>query len=428
VTTRWQITRARARSIYDSRGRPTIEVELTTSTACARGIAPAGASTGTFEARELRDADGLGVARACAAFVAEIAPRLVGMDVREQERIDTLLETIDGTANLGRIGGNTTIATSMAALNTAAATEAMPAWRYLAGTRDAVLPTPEIQIIGGGAHAGRRIDLQDLMIVPVGAPDWQTALDWCARLYRAVGALLAERGIGSGVADEGGHWPNVAGNEAALELLALGIDRTGLRAGEDLAISLDVAATQLVHDKEESDASVSYSLAADGVLVGTEAFTEKLLAWTRRFPIVLVEDPGGESDLRAFQRFRAGFAGRGLVVADDLVVTDASRIAAACKDGAIDAALIKPNQAGTLTRAKAALDACAANGVVPIVSARSGETEDATLVHLAVGWHAPLVKVGSITRGERTVKWNEGIRIAEALGGGRLRARAEIGL
>jgi enolase len=289
------------------------------------------------------------------------------------------------------------------------------------------LPTPEIQIIGGGAHANRRIDLQDLMVVPLGAPDWATALDWCARLYRAVGALLAEGGAGAGVADEGGHWPNVTGNEAALDLLARGIERTGLRAGDDVAISLDIAATQL-SVTEGSDPSVTYSLAADGVVLDSEALADRLLGWTRRYPIVLVEDPAAESDLPGFQRFRSGFAGRGLVVGDDLVVTDAARIAAARRDGAIDAALIKPNQAGTLTRAKAALDACVANGVVPIVSARSGETEDATLVHLAVGWNAPFVKVGSITRGERTVKWNEGIRIAEKLGGGRLRSRSELRL
>jgi enolase len=422
MTKRWIVKAARARSIWDSRGRPTIEVELTTSTASARGIAPAGASTGSFEARELRDADGLGVATACERFTREIAPQLVGADVREQERLDALLCELDGTVNLARIGGNTVIATSLAVLNTAAAASNEPLWRYLGGTDDLPMPTPEIQIIGGGAHAQGRIDLQDLMAFPIGAPDWSTALDWCARLHRAVGAIMADERTAAGVADEGGHWPNVAGNERAIELLVRGIERAGLSPGRDVAISLDIAATQLASES-------GYRLRADAVALSSAELIERLLGWTRRYPVVLVEDPAAESDLDGFRRFRREFAPQGHVIGDDLVVTDAERIRAAWQAEAIDAALIKPNQAGTVTRTLAALRVCSDNGVMPIVSARSGETEDVTLLHLAVGWRAPIVKVGSITRGERTAKWNEGIRIAERLvGRGALRDRTTLRL
>lgn len=422
MSTPWHITAARARRIFDSRGKPTIEVELETSTVSGCGIAPAGASTGSFEAHELRDADGLGVAKACRLFHDTIAPRLIGKDVREQAAIDRLLIELDGTPQKTRLGGNTTIATSLAVLNTAARAAGEPLWRWLAGTRDVPMPMPEIQIIGGGAHAQRRIDLQDIMALPIGAADWDTALDWCARLYRAVGNLLAEQGHSAGVADEGGHWPNVKGNEQALELLTRGIERARLASGRDIAISLDVAATQL-------HTNGSYRLSADALTLSSSEMVERLAEWTRRYPVVLVEDPCAEGDSAGFCAFRRAFAGRGLVIGDDLVVTDAARIREAARAGAIDAALIKPNQAGTVTEARAAFDACVENRLAPVVSARSGETEDTTLIHLAVGWRAPFVKVGSITRGERTAKWNEGIRIAERLtGGGGMRTRAELGL
>jgi enolase len=324
--------------------------------------------------------------------------------------------------NLARIGGNTAIATSLAVLNTAAAASNEPLWRYLGGTDDLPMPTPEIQIIGGGAHAQGRIDLQDLMAFPIGAPDWSTALDWCARLHRAVGAIMADERTAAGVADEGGHWPNVADNERAIELLVRGIERAGLSPGREVAISLDIAATQLASRS-------GYRLRADAVALSSAELIERLLGWTRRFPVVLVEDPAAESDLDGFRRFRREFAPQGHVIGDDLVVTDAERIRAAWQAEAIDAALIKPNQAGTVTRTLAALRVCSDNGVMPIVSARSGETEDVTLLHLAVGWRAPIVKVGSITRGERTAKWNEGIRIAERLvGRGALRDRTTLRL
>jgi enolase len=406
-----RIDTATARSIYDSRGRPTIEVELRAGGVVGRGIAPAGASTGAHEARERRDADGRGVADACAAFDAEIAPALIGRDCRDQALIDRLLIELDASEQRSRLGGNTLIASSMAALATAAATQREPLWRYLAQTNDLAMPLPEIQIIGGGAHAHGRIDLQDIMALPVGAPDWLTALDWCARVYRSAGAILEGAGQLRGVADEGGFWPDVDGNEAVLELMVRAIEHAGLRPLEDVAISLDIAANQFYRGGR-------YWLRADAQDFSPTEWVEHLATWRDRYAVRLIEDPCAEDDRAHYAAFRAAVTPRAAIVGDDLVVTHAERIRRAAADGLIDAALIKPNQAGTITEAHAALLACKAVGVVPIVSARSGETEDAAIVHLAVGWQAPMLKVGSITRGERTAKWNEGIRIAEHLRGG----------
>jgi enolase len=406
------ISSATARAIYDSRGRPTVEVELQAGDAVGRGIAPAGASTGANEARERRDADGRGVADACAAFVREIAPALLGRDCREQAQIDRMLIELDGSAQHARLGGNTLIATSLAVLQTAAAAAQQPLWRYLAASNDLAMPLPEIQIFGGGAHAQGRIDLQDIMALPVGAPDWPTALDWCARVYRSAGSLLSDAGRLRGVADEGGFWPDVAGNEAVLDLMLKAIEHAGLRPGDEVAISLDIAANQFYRGDR-------YELRADARSYIPAEWIELLTSWTRRYAVRLVEDPCAEDDRVHYAAFRAAVPAS--IVGDDLVVTDAARIRTAAREGLIDAALIKPNQSGTLSGARAALDACSAEGILPIVSARSGETEDVSIVHLAVGWQAPMIKVGSITRGERTAKWNEGIRIAEQLRGGAIR-------
>jgi enolase len=394
--TRFRIRRADAWSVYDSRGRPTIAVELATAHANATGIAPAGASRGRFEAHELRDVDG-GMTGACTQFANEIAPRLLGADCREQERIDALLVELDGTPHRERLGGNTLIATSMAVLQVAAAAAGEPLWRVL-DPAPRCMPLPQIQIFGGGAHAGGRLPLQDFMILPLGAEDWPTALAWVAGVYRAAGAMLADRGLLQGVADEGGFWPNFPDCASALDLLVTAIERAGRRPLEEVAISLDIAANQFWRDGR-------YHI--DGERLESDAWLERLNGWTRRYPVLMVEDPFAEEDAGRYADFARGFMSRGLVVGDDLVVSNAARIREAVAAGRINAALVKPNQVGTVTEARAAFTACP----VPIVSARSGETEDTCIVDLAVGWQAPLIKVGSITRGERTAKWNRGLRI-----------------
>lgn len=402
------ISNAIARSIYDSRGRPTIEVDIITTNAIGRGMAPAGASTGAFEAVELRDEDGLGVQTAIGGFNAEVRPLLIGLDCREQELIDKKLCVLDQTGNKSRLGGNTLIASSLAVINAAAAASNQTLWRYLAQSEDLLMPLPEIQIIGGGAHANNRINLQDIMAIPVGAPDWTTALDWCARVYRSVGKIMDAENRIQGVADEGGFWPDVSCNEDTFSILTRGIEGAGLKPGEQVAISIDVAANQFYHNG-------NYLIGSEKECLNSQQWVERLLDWTNRFPILMVEDPCAETDIAGYSTFCEKFRDRGLVIGDDLVVTQADMIEKANDQGAISGALIKPNQVGTVTEAREALMKCRSLDLVTVLSARSGETEDPSVMDLSVGLATDMVKVGSITRGERTAKWNQGIRIAESL-------------
>jgi enolase len=411
-----RIDRIHARRVWDSRGRPTVEVDVVAAGALGRAIAPAGASTGSGEAVDLRDGGaafgGLDVMKAVRAVETEIAGALVGLDADDQEAIDRRLVALDGTPNKARLGGNAIIATSMAVAHAAAAAKGVPLWQHLAdGRAPGHLPLPEIQIFGGGAHAARRVDVQDFMVIAVGADDYGTALDWTAEVYRAAGKLLADSGRLMGVADEGGFWPAFESNEEALDVLVRAIERAGFTPGEDLAISLDIAASQF-------GSGGRYALARDGRLLSSGEMSDLLLGWLRRYPIVAIEDPLAEDDVAGLARFTAA-AGRGIeVVGDDAVCTDARRIRMLADAGACNTALIKPNQIGTLTETRAAVDAARSVGWNTIVSARSGETEDVTIVHLAVGWGLEQLKVGSFTRSERMAKWNEGLRLAEALPSG----------
>jgi enolase len=417
------IVRVVGRRVWDSRGRPTVEAEVyLASGAAGRAIAPAGASTGSGEAVDRRDGGpgfgGRDVALAVAAVNGEIAASLRGRNARDQEGVDAALVALDGTRNKSRLGGNALVAVSMAVAHAAARAEGLPLWRYLSEGREPLhLPLPEIQIFGGGAHAGRRVAVQDFMIVAVGAEDYTQALDWSAEVYRAAGELMADAGLLAGVADEGGFWPAFDSNRAALDMLVRAIERAGLRPGEQVAISLDIAASEFGRNGR-------YTMAPEGRELDSAALSELLLGWLQTYPIVAIEDPLAEDDAEGLARFTAA-AGKVAVVGDDFLVTNAERIRQAARLGACNTALIKPNQAGTLMEAKSAFDAALQAGWSAIVSARSGETEDVTIVHLAVGWGAPLLKVGSFARSERMAKWNEGLRIAEALGGrGRLLPRA----
>ena len=398
--------------VWDSRGRPTVEVEVRLSGGSrGRGIAPAGASTGSGEAVDLRDGGtalgGLDVTRAIASVNDVIAPALVGADAGDQAGVDKTLVALDGTPNKSRLGGNATIATSMAVAHAAAAAAGVPLWRYLNGAGPPALPLPEIQIFGGGAHAGRRVDVQDFMVVAVGAADYDQALDWTAEVYRAAGTLMDEAGLLAGLADEGGYWPAFDDNEQALGFVVRAIERAGLTPGADMAISLDIAAT-------EFGGGGRYRLARDGAELDSDGLIEMLLGWIDRYPIVSIEDPLAEDDEAGLVRFTRAVGDRVQVVGDDYLVTNAERVAAGAGIGACNAVLVKPNQAGTLTETRAALDASRDAGWGAIVSARSGETEDVTIVHLAVGWGAKQLKVGSFARSERMAKWNEGLRIARA--------------
>ena len=401
------------RRVWDSRGRPTVEAEVKLEGgAFGRAIAPAGASRGSNEAIDLRDGGeklgGWGVAGALANINGEIARSLAGFDARDQSRVDEALIVLDGTPNKARLGGNAMIAVSMAVLHAAADAEGLPLWRYLAAGRAVRMPLPEVQIFGGGAHAGRRVDIQDFMIMPVGAASFDEAMAMCAEVYRHAGRRMSDAGKSGGVADEGGWWPDFASNEEALGMLTRAIEAAGYR-DDQVAISLDIAASEFRSER-------GYRLGLEGRELSSEAWTEELLGWTRRYPIVSVEDPVGEDDEAGMIRFTQAAGGRLQVIGDDFLVTQAARVERAAASGACNAVLIKPNQAGTVTETLRALDAGKKAGFGTLVSARSGETEDTTIVHLAVGWDAGQIKVGSFARSERMAKWNEALRVEESLG------------
>jgi enolase len=408
------ITRVFGRRVWDSRGRPTVEAEVhLAGGAFGRAIAPAGASTGSGEAVDRRDGGdafgGFDVRKAVAAVNGEIAGALRGQDASDQAAVDAILIHLDGTPNKARLGGNAIIATSMAILHAAASAAGQPLWRYVSAGRRVRIPVPEIQIFGGGAHAAGRVDVQDFMVTCPSATSFAEALDRTAEVYRAAGKIMAERGLLQGVADEGGFWPAFSSNEEALDRLVEAIERAGFTPGDEVAISLDIAASSF-------GTAGRYILSRDGQVLDTDALLALLGRWLERYPIVSIEDPVGEDDPDGFRAFTAAFGDRVQVIGDDFLVTSADRVRGAAAARSCNAVLIKPNQAGTVSETLAALTAGQEAGMATIVSARSGETEDVTIAHLAVGWDAGQFKVGSFSRSERMAKWNEMLRIEEASG------------
>ncbi len=409
-----RIASVRGRQIWDSRGRPTVEAELRLENgALGRAAAPAGASRGIHEAIDLRDGGerfaGQGVERAVAHVNGEIAGAIIGLDSREQAKLDRILEELDGTRNFARLGANAAVAVSLAAAHAAAAHERLPLWRYLANGGGTRLPLPEIQIFGGGAHAGRRTDIQDFMIMAPGAGNLRRAFEIAAGVYHAAGRLLDDAGLLAGVADEGGWWPNFSSNEQALVMLTRAIESARYRPGDDVFISLDIAASEFHRDGR-------YRLGLDAKEMDANGLIGTISGWCRTYPILSIEDPVTQDDATGMQAATRELSNGAQIVGDDFLVTDAARVREAVGTGACTAALIKVNQAGTMTRARAALDAARVAGWSTIVSARSGETEDLSIAHLAVGWDAGQIKVGSFARSERMAKWNELLRIEEEMG------------
>jgi enolase len=399
-----RIVDVRGRRVWDSRGRATVEAEVlvgrgTSALAAGRAIAPAGASTGSGEAKAL-DAG-----QAVHNINTRIRDALRTMSVADQAAIDRRLIELDGTPDKHRLGANAIVAVSLACAHADAAARKLPLWKKLAGERRSALPVPQIQIFGGGAHAGARVDIQDYMIVCVGAGSFSEALEWTAQVYAAAGARLARRGALHGVADEGGYWPAFKSNEEGLAELVGAIADAGLEPGTDVGIALDIAANQLYR-------AGTYHLALENRTLSAEQLHAMLLRWIERYPIVSVEDPFAEHHAAAMRAFTkaAGIQ----VVGDDFFVTSADRVRNA--DGACNTVLLKPNQVGTVSETFACWQAAREAGYRAIVSARSGESEDTSIVHLAVGWGVPQLKVGSFSRSERMAKWNEGLRIEEALG------------
>jgi enolase len=392
------------RQVWDSRGNPTVEAEVILKTSRGRAIAPAGASTGGGEAKAID------VRQAVLNVNTKIRNSLKGKTL-EQETIDQTLIELDGTPDKSNLGGNAIVAVSLAAAHAAAAAARKPLWRFLAGSRKVALPVPQIQIFGGGAHAKGRVDIQDYMIICIGAGSFAESLEWTAKVYKAAGARLARRGLLQGVADEGGYWPAFKSNEEALEELTGAISDAGFEPGVDVAIALDIAATQLWRGGR-------YHLALENRSLTPEQLHAMLLRWIERYPIVSIEDPFAEHDAEAMAAFTRTAGAKVQIVGDDFFVTSAARVAGA--NGACNCVLLKPNQVGTVTETLACWQAAKEAGYQAIVSARSGETEDVSIVHLAVGWGVPQLKVGSFSRSERMAKWNEALRIEEALGTGKL--------
>ncbi len=414
------------RRVWDSRGRPTVEADVILESGLrGRAIAPAGASRGKNEAVELRDVDdenlqGLDVRCAILKIDHDINNALCGMDVREQETIDARLIALDGTGNKSNLGGNSTIAVSMAVAHAAAAESGKPLYSFLLGDKqDAILPLPQIQIFGGGAHAQGRIDFQDFMIMPGTANSFSEAIEWCARVYIEAGKILEGRHALAGVADEGGYWPNFKSNEETIETLIKAIENAGFIPGEEIGIALDIAASEFFDGHY-------YNLSLEDKQYDSDGMSEWLQEWVDRYPIWSIEDPLSEEDVEGMSRFTSAVGDRIQVVGDDFLVTNSARIKNAAKHKACNAVLIKPNQAGTLTETYQALSAAKEENWGIIVSARSGESEDNTIAHLAVGWGAGQLKVGSMTRSERLAKWNEVIRIEEKLGAKARYAGADI--
>jgi len=406
------------RQVWDSRGRPTVEVEVTlASGARGRAIAPSGASTGSREALDRRDGGsrlgGYGVNGALAAANGEIASRLNGLEAADQSAIDAALIALDGTPQKTRLGGNAIVATSQAIAWAAAAEQKIPLWqhlRQLAGLDPGVphIPAPMIQVFGGGRHAGNRIDIQDYLILAIGASSFAEATEQIAEVYIAAAKSMAQKGKLNGVADEGGIWPDFTANEEGLEYLTRAIEQAGFNPGREIGIALDIAATSFFTDGR-------YRLALEGRTLDSGQMVDLMEKWVAAYPIVSLEDPLAEDDDEGFVEITRRIGKSVQIIGDDYLTTSESRVALSIERGACNCVLLKVNQCGTLTELIAASAAARAGGWNTVQSGRSGESEDVTLSHLAVGLLSDQIKVGSMTRSERTAKWNEVIRIEQDL-------------
>ncbi len=402
-----------AREVLDSRGRPTVEAEVTLLSG-AKGLAqvPSGASTGSFEAHELRDGDpkrygGAGVLKAVENIEALITPELLDMDATQQERIDRAMIALDTDKNKKNIGANAILAVSLATAKAAAASLGLPLYRYLGGPLANLLPVPLMNVINGGSHADNNVDFQEFMIVPVGAPTFSEALRWGVEVFHALSKVLKEQGQMTGVGDEGGFAPNLASNQAALDLLMVAIKNAGYEPGTQIAIALDVAASEFYKDD-------TYTF--DGKAHTSTETIDYLVKLTEIYPIVSIEDGLHEEDWSGWKELTARIGDRVQLVGDDLFVTNVERLQRGIDEKSATSILIKLNQIGSLTETLQAIDLGARNGFRSIISHRSGETEDTTIADLAVATRAGQIKTGSLSRSERVAKYNRLLRIEDELG------------
>ncbi|MCE0483968.1 MAG: phosphopyruvate hydratase [Methylacidiphilales bacterium] len=401
--------------IFDSRGNPTVEAEVTLNNgAKGRGLVPSGASTGQFEALELRDGQagrfrGKSVFRAIENIHREIAPRVIGLHALDQRGLDEALIALDGTPDKSRLGANAILGVSMAAAAAAAAGRGLPLFRSLG--KGTLLPLPEIQIFGGGAHANWRTDVQDFLVIATGAKSYEETLEITFNVFHAAGDLMRERGTYFGVADEGGYWPEFRTNEEVFETFLRAIERAGYTPGVEASISLDIAASDLY---DEADRLYRFRL--ENRVFDSDAFAELMTSWCEKYPVVSIEDPMADTDWDGWKKVRAAIGTNVQLIGDDLFTTNLTRLKKGIAENLANAVLIKLNQIGTVTETLDAIRLTQQAGWNPVVSARSGETEDAFISHLAVATNAGQLKVGSFTRSERMAKWNEVLRIARSLG------------
>ena len=404
-----------AREILDSRGNPTVEADvLLESGVMGRAAVPSGASTGSREALELRDGDksryrGKGVLKAVENINTEISEAIMGLDASEQTFIDQTLIDLDGTDNKGRLGANATLAVSMAVARAGSEEAGLPLYRYLGGSGPMQMPVPMMNVINGGAHANNSLDIQEFMIVPIGAQSFREALRCGAEVFQALKTLIDAQGMSVSVGDEGGFAPNLPSNETAIELILQAVGEAGYLPGGDVAIALDLASSEFFHDGK-------YRLASEKRELTAAEFTEYLAVWCDKYPIVSIEDAMAEADWDGWQLLTERLGKRVQIVGDDLFVTNTRILREGIRLGVANSILIKVNQIGTLTETFAAIELAKRNGYGTVISHRSGETEDTIIADIAVGTNALQIKTGSLSRSDRVAKYNQLLRIEEDLG------------
>ena len=403
------------REILDSRGNPTVECDvLLESGIMGRAAVPSGASTGSREAIELRDGDksrylGKGVLKAVQHINTEISEAVLGLDASDQAFLDKTLIDLDGTDNKGRLGANAILAVSMAVARAAAEESGLPLYRYLGGMGGVQLPVPMMNVINGGAHANNTLDIQEFMIIPVGAPSFREALRWGAEVFHALKQIIHDKGMSTAVGDEGGFAPSVENHEAAIQLILQAIDAAGYTAGEQIALGLDCAASEFYKDGQ-------YHLTGEGLSLSAQAWTDMLAAWCDKYPIISIEDGMHEGDWDGWKILSDRLGNNVQLVGDDLFVTNTKILKEGIDKGIANSILIKINQIGTLSETFAAIEMAKRAGYTAVISHRSGETEDSTIADIAVGTNAGQIKTGSLSRSDRMAKYNQLLRIEEDLG------------
>ena len=403
------------REVMDSRGNPTVECDvLLESGVMGRAAVPSGASTGSREAIELRDGDksrflGKGVLKAVEHINTEIAEAIMGLDAMEQAYIDKTLIDLDGTENKSRLGANAMLAVSMAVARAAADDAGQPLYRYFGGVSAHLMPVPMMNVINGGAHANNTLDLQELMILPIGAPSFREAIRWGAEVFHALKKLIHDAGMSTAVGDEGGFAPNVANHEAALKLIMQAIENAGYEPGTQIALGLDCAASEFYKDGK-------YHLAGENLQLSSQDFAHLLATWADKYPIISIEDGMAENDWEGWAHLTRILGKKLQLVGDDLFVTNTKILQQGIDKGIANSILIKINQIGTLTETFAAIEMAKRAGYTSVISHRSGETEDSTIADIAVGMNAGQIKTGSMSRSDRMAKYNQLLRIEEDLG------------